>query len=212
MAYPNALEVCRADLFTNESELRSRLPDAMADKVLRVREMYNWMLANPEAPDREFISEVCQRHDISKVAAYSDLRIVKDLLPTLHSSSREHHRWKFNEMILETYRLAKRRKDTRIMEKAAADYAKYNRVDLDDEKKLPYDMIVVQPFTATSDPRVLGIEPIPNLQDRIDALLRKYKVDNSEIEDVDFEDVDLEFNELYPTEKKSDSEDNVDRL
>lgn len=39
MAYPNAIEVCRAELFTKEVELRERYPQALVDKVLRVREI-----------------------------------------------------------------------------------------------------------------------------------------------------------------------------
>lgn len=41
MSYPNAIEVCRAELFTKEVELRDRYPGQMVEKVLRVREMYN---------------------------------------------------------------------------------------------------------------------------------------------------------------------------
>ncbi len=48
MSYPNAIEVCRAELFTKEVELRDRYPQALVDKVLRVREMYNWFIANPD--------------------------------------------------------------------------------------------------------------------------------------------------------------------
>ena len=44
MSYPNAIEVCRAELFTKEVELRERYPQALVDKVLRVREMYNWFI------------------------------------------------------------------------------------------------------------------------------------------------------------------------
>ena len=44
MSYPNAIEVCRAELFTKEVELRERYPQALVDKVLRVREMYNCMV------------------------------------------------------------------------------------------------------------------------------------------------------------------------
>ena len=46
MSYPNAIEVCRAELFTKEVELRERYPQALVDKVLRVREMYNWFIAD----------------------------------------------------------------------------------------------------------------------------------------------------------------------
>lgn len=39
MSYPNAIEVCRAELFTNEVELRERYPSQMIEKFLRVCEL-----------------------------------------------------------------------------------------------------------------------------------------------------------------------------
>ena len=101
-------------------------------------------------------------------------------------------------MILETYQMAKKRKDTKTMEKAASSYAKYNRVDLEDEQAVPYDLIVVQPFTATDDPSVLGIKPIPHINERIQELLHKYQAENIDIEDVEFEEADLEESTLFP--------------
>ena len=198
MSYPNALELCRSDLFTKEDELRQAYPQLLVDKVLRVRDMYNWCIANPDAKDRQFVEQELSRYDISMVVAYSDLAIVKTLLPTLATASRDFHRWRYNEMILETYQMAKKRKDTKTMEKAASSYAKYNRIDLEDEQAVPYEMIVVQPFTATSDPTVLGIKPIPNINDKIKAMLNKYRAETIDIEDVEFEEYDLEFDTLFP--------------
>ena len=198
MPTPNALEVCRTDLFTKESELLERYPQPIVDKVLRVREMYQWYIANPDGTDREFVAEVCQRHDISRVTAYSDLAILKSLLPMLATASRDFHRWRYNEMILATYKMAEKRKDTKTMERAASSYAKYNRVDLEDEQAVPYELIVVQPFTATEDPRVLGIEPIPNIKQKISAMIDKYRRETIDIEDVTFEEADLELSELFP--------------
>ena len=198
MSTPSALEVCRTDLFTKEDELRQRFPAPLVDKVVRVREMYNWFISNPDGTDREFVAELLQRHDVSKVTAYSDLGVVKSLLPLLASASRDFHRWRFNEMIINTYKMAEKRKDTKTMERAAASYAKYNRVDLEDEQQMPYEMIVVQPFTATDDPSVLGIKPIPNIQEKISAMIQKYRAETLDIEDVDFEEADLEFSELFP--------------
>ena len=195
---PSTLEVCRTDLFTKEDELRQRYPQSVADKVLRVREMYNWFISNPDGTDREFVAELLQRHGVSKVTAYSDLAIVKSLLPLLASASRDFHRWRFNEMIMNTYKMAQKRKDTKTMERAAASYAKYNRVDLEDEQSVPYEMIVVQPFVATSDPSVLGIKPIPNIQQKISDMIAKYRAETLDIEDVDFEEADLEFDKLFP--------------
>ncbi len=204
MAYPNALELCRTDLFTKEDELRNTYPQLLVDKVLRVRDMYNWCIANPDAKDRQFVEQELSRYDISKVVAYSDLAIVKTLLPTLATASRDFHRWRYNEMILETYQMAKKRKDTKTMEKAASSYAKYNRIDLEDEQAVPYEMIVVQPFTATSDPTVLGIKPIPNINDKIKAMLNKYRAETIDIEDITFEEADLEEESLFPPQNKED--------
>lgn len=206
MATPSALDICRSDLFTKEDDLRLLYPQTLVDKVLRVREMYNWFISNPDATDREFVGELVQRHDISKVTAYADLAIVKTLLPSLASASRDFHRWRFNEMILATYKMAEKRKDTKTMERAASSYAKHNRIDLEDEQAMPYDMIVVQPFTATDDPRVLGIEPIPNIHERISEMIKKYRAETIDIEDVEFEEVDLELDTLFALKQDSNDD------
>lgn len=209
MSTPSAIEVCKANLFSKEDELRNLYPSNLVDKVLRVREMYNWFISNPDGTDREFVAELLQRHSVSKVTAYSDLAIVKSLLPMLASASRDFHRWRFNEMIINTYKMAEKRKDTKTMERAAASYAKYNRVDLEDEQVVPYEpyeMIVVQPFVATSDPSVLGIKPIPNIQQKISDMIAKYRAETLDIEDVEFEEADLEFDTLFPLSNHSEEE------
>lgn len=190
MSLPNTIEVCKANLFTKEDELRNLYPQTLVDKVLRVREMYNWFISNPDGTDREFVAELLQRHAESKVTAYSDLVIVKSLLPMLGSASRDFHRWRTNEMLIATYKMAEKRKDNKTMERAATAYGKLNRVDLEDEQAIPLDQIIVQPFMATDDPRVLGIEPIPNIADKISAMIEKYRKETIDIEDVEFEEYD----------------------
>ena len=191
------LEICSKDLFTAEDELLEKYNAEQAQRVLRLRDMYNYYISNPDTKDRQFVDTAMSRHGIMKSQAYADLSIIKSLLPLLSSASRDFHRFRFNEMILETYQMAKARKDTKTMEKAASSYAKFNRVDLEDEQSLPYDLIVVQPFTATSDPRVLGIKPIPNVEEKIAAMLKKYRQESMDIDDVDYEEVDLEEEELF---------------
>ena len=212
MPTPNTIEICRTDLFTKEVELQERYPQVIVDKVLRIREMYNWFISNPDGTDREFVAELIQRHGISKVTAYADLAIVKTLLPTLATASRDFHRWRFNEMILATYKMAEKRKDTKTMERAASSYAKHNRIDIEDEQAVPYDMIVPQPFTATDDPRVLGIEPIPNIQQRIAEMIDKYRKETIDIEDVQFEEVDLEFPALFPNDTPDNDDEREENL
>ena len=92
------------------------------------------------------------------------------------------------------------------MERAATAYGKLNRVDLEDEQAIPLDQILVQPFTATDDPRVLGIEPIPNIQSKIDSMIEKYRKETIDIEDVEFEEYDLELDSLFPDPNSNDEE------
>lgn len=208
----NPLDVCRLDLFTAEDELRQKYTEHIVLRVLRIREEYNWFLSNPDAKDRQFVEAAVSRHGINKTQAYNDLGIIKALLPHLAQASRDFHRYRFNEMILETYQMAKSRKDSKTMEKAASAYAKFNRVDLEDEQAVPYDLIVVQPFTATDDPTVLGIKPIPHLQERIQELLHKYQADNLDIEDIEFEEADLEEQKLFPNNEYPEDGDEEDLL
>lgn len=67
MSYPNAIEVCRAELFTKEVELRERYPGQMVEKVLRVREMYNWFIANPDGTTLSIPSTLAARNSRSTI-------------------------------------------------------------------------------------------------------------------------------------------------
>lgn len=186
--------------------------DAVVERVLRVRDLYMWRLSNPDSSDRDFISEFKSRYPMGKNAAQEYLRIVNALLPMLSEKSRDFHRWRYNEMIMETYQMAKARKDTKIMERAATSYGKLNKVDAEDVQAVPFHLIVVQPFVATDDPSVLGIKPIPGIEDKIKAMLDKYSAETLDIEDVEFEEADLEEDELFAPYTDGDSGEETDIL
>lgn len=203
MSQPNIVDIAKADLYSPREELLERYAVGQVEHLIRLRDMVSWSLANPDAKDRQFVEEIRQRYHISHVKAYADLKIVKVLLPNLSETSREFHRWKFNEMIMETYQMAKKRKDTRTMEKAAASYAKFNRIDIEDEQAVPYHMIVVQPFFPTTDPRVVGINPVPNIDERIRKLTKELSVSNPDTLNVEYEEADLNFEEIFEEEDES---------
>ena len=197
MPMPNTLEICQRDLFTAEAELKEKYDDITVNRLLRLRDMYAWVVANPDAKDRQFVDTLMERYKVSQASAYSDLGIIKAMIPRITEASRDYHRWRANEMLLETYQMAKSLKDTKTMERAASSYAKYNKVDIEDERAMHYDQIVVQPFTATDDPSVLGIKPIPNINEKIKEMLDKYRKETIDIEDIEFEEADLEEEELF---------------
>ena len=191
MPFPSVQDIVQVDFFTSEDVLREKYPDVSVKRVLRLRGMYNWFISNPESKDKEFVDECLSRYGVSKTLAYDDLRVIKSVLPHITQASRDYHRWKYNEMILETYQMAKKRKDTKTMERAATSYAKFNNVNVEDEQSVPYDLIVVQPFTATQDPSVLGIKPIPNIEKKISDLIAKYRAESMDIDDIEYEEPDI---------------------
>lgn len=191
MPFPAVQDIVQTDLFTSEDELREKYPTTSVERLLRIRAMYNWFISNPDSKDKEFVDESIYRYGVSKTLAYDDLRVIKSVLPHITQASRDYHRWKYNEMILETYQMAKKRKDTKTMERAATSYAKFNNVNVEDEQSVPYDLIVVQPFTATQDPTVLGIKPIPNIDKKITELIAKYRAESIDIDDIEFEEADI---------------------
>ena len=202
---PNILDIARTDLYTNREELEQRYAITQVDHVIRLRDMVTWCIANPDAKDRQFVDEIMQRYGISMVTAYADLKIIKAILPDMAETTRDYHRWRYNEMILETYQMAKKRKDTKTMEKAATSYAKYNRIDVEDEQSVPYHMIVVQPFFPTTDPRVVGINPVPNIDDRIRKLTRELADSHPDTLNIEYEEADLNIEEIFE-EKNADGE------
>ena len=197
MSLPNILDIARSDLYTNRDELEQKYAITQVEHLIRLRDMVTWCIANPDMKDRQFVEEIKQRYGISMVTAYADLKIIKAILPNLAEATRDYHRWRYNEMILETFQMAKKRKDTKTMEKAATSYAKYNRIDVEDEQSVPYHLIVVQPFFPTTDPRVVGINPVPNIDERIRRLTKELADSHPDTLNIEYEEADLQFEQIF---------------
>ena len=58
-------------------------------------------------------------------------------------------------------------------------------------------MIVVQPFFPTTDPRVVGINPMPNIDERIRKLTRELSDTHPDTENVEYEEADLPLDEIF---------------
>ena len=55
-----------------------------------------------------------------------------------------------------------------------------------------------RPFTATDDPSVRSwIKPIPNIQEKKQKMIAKYRAETIDIEDVEYEEADLEEDVLF---------------
>lgn len=204
MAIPKTIDVCREHLFTDKSELiRLAIPEIIIDRLLRIRDVYNKWLATPSYKDGDIVALLIQTYDVSRSTAYADVKIIKTLLGDMNRSTRDYHRWQFNEQIREAMELARNKGDLKSLVQALDKYAKYNKLDQEDVREIPWDEIIPQPFTPTSDPTVIGIKPIPNIQERIAEKKRQYW--NEDMEDVEAEEIDLgEGLEMELKEKEKD--------
>lgn len=198
MAQIKTIDLARQEMFTPREELEKRFSPERVEHLIRLRDMYNFFLNDPAGRDRNFVDKFRAKFNISQSMAYADLALVKQLLPALAPASREFHRKQVSEMLLETYNMAKARKDVKAMALAAKELGKVNRVDLDDEKELPYELIVVQPFSPSLDPTLIGLKRIDNLEEVKARLRKQLAADNPDIEDVDYELADLEEESLFP--------------
>lgn len=181
----------RTDLFTAKEELLTRYDAARVNRILRLRDLYERMLAEPDIKDKTLVDDITTRYGIRMRQAYEDLQQVKELLPQLQQASQAYHRHRFNEMILEVYRKAKAEGDLRTMERAASSYARFNKINEQDTEQMPYEDIVIQPFVPSSDPRLIGIEPIKNLDEVKRKLLKQLGEFNPDIEEINYEDADI---------------------
>lgn len=169
----------------------------MSERIIRVREMYNYWLSNPAMRDRQLRDTIMSRYEVAQSTAYSDITVLRQLIPMLSLKSRDFHKATFVEMALETYAMAKARKDTRSMAAALATYGKMTGVDKDDDQANIFVEVQVQPFCPTLDPTVIGIKPIPQIEKEIERVRKDLLRDHSDMEDVDYEEVDLEENFLF---------------
>ena len=204
MAKSNTLEICRVHLFDDKDTLlKNGMAEMLIDRIIRLRSTYTLWLEHPLMNDAE-IRDHLIKFGINKSAAYDDIQILKVLLGDMTETSKAFHRFKFNSMILLAYELAASKEDAKSMVSAAAQYGKLNRLDQEDAYKIPWDEIVPQRFEPTSDPTVIGIKPVANIKEKIEAMKNKYIQDIAE--DIDCEDVDFDEDTLFNAPMNIDGE------
>lgn len=161
-----------------ETLREKRMSEQLIARLVRLRDIYNYMLRNPLKKDREYIDYIqgCYVDEdgkpVSRRKAYEDMEILHAIVGNLQQCSKEWHRWRFNNMIMEGYAIAVRKQDAAAIAKLAQQYGKYNRLDKNDEKD--NGLSEVPHIVFTFDVSVMGFKPIPNASKVIDDLIRKY--------------------------------------
>lgn len=187
------IDIYADNLLLSEEEMRAkRVEPQIISRIIRLRDIYNYMLRNPLKKDREYIDYIQANYQdnkgkaLSKRKAYEDIEILHAIVGNLQQCSKEWHRWRFNNMIMEGYAIALRNEDAAAIAKLAQQYGKYNKLDKEDEHDHGYDEIPRLVFTF--DVSVLGFKPIPNVRKVMDELIAHFS--HSSFQDV-VEDADV---------------------
>lgn len=188
---PAFLVTAQEHLFDDEAAMvKAGLTDSVRHRLVRLRDIYNRWLQFPLTPDKELVDYIRQIYGLQLTQAYADLRLVKALLGDFQKTTKEYHRFKFIEMAMYAYELAKKENDVAGMIKAADKYAKYTQLDKEDPIDRGFDKIAVQPFEPTDDPSVVGFKRVPNIREKIQEKIKQYW--NEDVEDVSFETVEVD--------------------
>ncbi len=203
MPLPSIIDTAREHLFDDREKLeRSGLPAATVAHIVRLRDVYTYWLQFPSKKEREIVAELKRRGGIGDTQARSDLRLIKTLLGDLQQATKNYHRYRFNVMVMRAYDRAADSGNISDMVKAAAMYAKYNQLDKEDDRDARYDLIQPQRFVFTDDPRVIGIEPLPDFREKIRKKKEQYWTEQTEY--VDFEEIDFNQDELFRPPQSDD--------
>ena len=86
MPVPATIDVCEKHLFSDVEEMtREGVPELIQQRLVRLRDMYNYWLQFPRKKDLEIVGELELRYKVSKSTAYEDIRIIKSLTYSVSS-------------------------------------------------------------------------------------------------------------------------------
>lgn len=171
---------------------KERISTPLRERVMRLRKLYAWWLAYPSKSDRDVVNKCIEEYGLTRVRANEDVNLIKVIMGTLHKVTKDYARWEFDKMIFAAFEKARTLGDARAMAQAAAAYGKYHQLDREDRHDNDFDAISPQVFIPTEDPRSLGVKKIPNLHERIEKLINKYRDANMELVKAEREDADID--------------------
>lgn len=164
-----------------------KIAPEVIERIIRLRDIYNYILRNPLKRERQYVEYIVHNSEnlgngkkITLRMAYDDLEVIHAIIGNLQNCTKEWHRWRFNNMIMEGYKLAVDKQDPAAIARLASAYGKYNKLDKDDEKDARYTDIPHIRFTF--DVSTLGFKPIPNVNEFIDKLIKQYS--NTALSDI----------------------------
>lgn len=190
MRKEKTIDICYKHLFDDVDVMtKAGVSTQIMNRIKRIRSIYAIWNDYPTKKDKEMRDKLISLFGVSQSEAYEDIKIIKQLLGDLNSASKAFHRFRANAMFLEAFDLARLKKNPVAEVMAGDKYAKYNQLDKEDALEYPWEDIIPQNYEPSSDPTIIGIKPVANIQEKIANMKQKYFTD---IEDIDFEEIGID--------------------
>ena len=175
MARPDSLELFTQALF--DVEKKKALSDSDIQLLERVRDVYTFWLEKPTLTDTNIRDYLMVNFAVSKSQAYNDIAMIKAVLGSVPTATKEFYRYKANHILDQAHAAAMSGNDNKAkaLTKIAEAIAYNNRTNEDDGEKLPFNEIVPKDLSFTLDPSAAGIKPVPGLREKSKKLFDKYK-------------------------------------
>ena len=178
-------------LFADEKEMNdAKLTAPQQQRLIRLRDMYNFWLRYPKSTELDIVSELKHRYQInSDTQAYEDVRLIKICLGSMQQVTKEYDRFRFRQVFEEGLVIARKNGDANAIARLLAAYGKNMQLDKAEADAPAYSEIVPETFEVTVDPTELGFPKLENWRDKVAAFERRYEKELAN-QYVDFEEVD----------------------
>lgn len=178
---PELIQKTQEFLFADIEEMTAaRIPQPMQERIFRLRSMYTYWVGKPSLADKAIVDELVRRYHVSIRTAYDDVRLIKICLGNLNQMTQDYYRWLFLQRCEEGFKMAREKSDPNAYARVLSSLGKYTRLDREDDKTPDYSQIVPQQFEISADPEVAGFKRIPNLDEKIDKMLAKFRMEAEE--------------------------------
>lgn len=153
-----------------------KLPAQEQIRLDRLKEAYAHWLSNPLLTDGQMRDYIMSRYQIGRAQAYNDIAVIKVIFGLVQRSDKEFIRYKANHILelAAAAAMAGNDKKAKALEKIAATMVKVNQLDEPEGEELPWDDLKPKDYSFSTDPRIIDIEPEPNIEEKSRKLLAKY--------------------------------------
>ena len=165
-------------------EVENKPVEFTADEILhkeRIEKILEIRIKNLSYPDYDLYKKVKEIYpNITYYNFCKDINYVERIIANQIDPTGDPHkvflRYFITEITKKAIKIAENRGESYNMAYAANILGKHNQTDKEDTVKPPFDQIVPPVFEFTHDPRILGIEPVENLEQRKIQLAEKYGI------------------------------------